>query len=47
MVRSAIPGWGVSMVYRYSRSYRPGSAARHALSMKGDEAAAFGYPRER
>jgi len=47
MARSAMPGWGVSMVYRYSRSYGPGSAAGHAQSMKSDEAAAFGYPRER
>ena len=47
MVRSAMPGWGVSVICRYSRSYGPGSAARHAQSIKRDEAAAFGYPRER
>jgi hypothetical protein len=35
------------MVYRCSRSDAPGSAAGHAQSMKSDEAAAFGYPRER
>jgi hypothetical protein len=40
-------GLGCSVVYRYSRSYGPGSAAGHAQSIKGDEAAAFGYPRER
>jgi hypothetical protein len=44
MARSAMPGWGVSLV---SRSHGPGSAARHAQSITRDEAAAFGYPRER
>jgi hypothetical protein len=44
MARSAMPGWGVSLV---SRSHGPGSAAGHAQSIKRDEAAAFGYPRER
>jgi len=49
MARSAVPGcgigWGVSMLtYLYSRSYDP---ARPLRRMKRDEAAAFGYPRER
>jgi hypothetical protein len=53
MARSAMPGWivgwGVSVfTYRYSRSYGPGSAGRHAQGgMKRDETATFGYPRER
>jgi len=34
------------ITYRYSRSYDPGSPAMRR-GMKRDEAATFGYPRER
>jgi hypothetical protein len=46
MVRSAMPV-GVFGALSLLSKLRPGFGRRHAQNIKRDEAAAFGYPRER